>query len=295
MLKGTVAVLIAGTLWSAADAALVAGLGAFLGHLFPVWLQLQGRQGRRHLYRRADRPCRGRSPLALRLIWLAVARLSRYSSLAGLIASAATPPLLWFSAPPKPRAAVSRSDRRCSGSCTAPTSRGCSPAPKARSARRADASSQRNARSGCIRQPPGDAAPARAGRTVCHGVRLTDEQRLDWLRLIRSDNVGPRTFRALINHYGGARAALAALPELARRGGAPSRRASVSRDEAERELEGSRAARHRADRARRAGLSGAAADDRRSRRRCSACAASCGVWRSRWSPSSARATPRPPA
>jgi DNA processing protein len=36
------------------------------------------------------------------------------------------------------------------------------------------------------------------------GVRLTDEQRLDWLRLIRSDNVGPRTFRALINHFGGA-------------------------------------------------------------------------------------------
>ena len=39
------------------------------------------------------------------------------------------------------------------------------------------------------------------------GVRLTAEQRLDWLRLIRSDNVGPRTFRALVNHYGGARAA----------------------------------------------------------------------------------------
>jgi DNA processing protein len=49
--------------------------------------------------------------------------------------------------------------------------------------------------------------------------RLGDEQRLDWLRLIRSQNVGPRTFRALINHYGGARSALAALPSLARRGG----------------------------------------------------------------------------
>ncbi|MEX0751352.1 MAG: DNA-protecting protein DprA, partial [Xanthobacteraceae bacterium] len=57
------------------------------------------------------------------------------------------------------------------------------------------------------------------------GVRLTDEQRLDWLRLIRSENVGPRTFRTLINHCGGAGAALAALPDLARRGGAakPSR------------------------------------------------------------------------
>ena len=37
---------------------------------------------------------------------------------------------------------------------------------------------------------------------------LTDEQRIDWLRLIRSENVGPRTFRTLVNHYGGARAAL---------------------------------------------------------------------------------------
>jgi DNA processing protein len=48
---------------------------------------------------------------------------------------------------------------------------------------------------------------------------LTDEQRLDWLRLIRSENVGPRTFRALVNQYGGAAAALDALPDLARRGG----------------------------------------------------------------------------
>lgn len=51
------------------------------------------------------------------------------------------------------------------------------------------------------------------------GARLTDEQRLDWLRLIRSENVGPRTFRALINQFGGAAAALDALPDLARRGG----------------------------------------------------------------------------
>ncbi len=48
------------------------------------------------------------------------------------------------------------------------------------------------------------------------GVRLTDAQRLDWLRLIRSDNIGPRTFRALINRYGGAGAALEALPALVR-------------------------------------------------------------------------------
>ena len=58
---------------------------------------------------------------------------------------------------------------------------------------------------------PSDAPP--------HGVRLPDETRLAWLRLIRSENVGPATFRSLINRYGGAEAALAALPELAARGG----------------------------------------------------------------------------
>ncbi len=68
------------------------------------------------------------------------------------------------------------------------------------------------------------------------GVRLTDEQRLDWLRLIRSQNIGPRTFRALVNHFGGARAALEALPSLARRGGADSAVELCSRAEAEREL-----------------------------------------------------------
>src|SRR5580704_13864217 len=51
-------------------------------------------------------------------------------------------------------------------------------------------------------------------------THLTDEQRIDWLRLIRSDRVGPHTFRSLINHFGSARAALERLPELARRGGA---------------------------------------------------------------------------
>ena len=68
------------------------------------------------------------------------------------------------------------------------------------------------------------------------GVRLTDEQRIDWLRLIRSQNIGPRTFRSLINHFGGARAALEALPTLARRGGASGAVQIFSRDEAMREI-----------------------------------------------------------
>ena len=67
-------------------------------------------------------------------------------------------------------------------------------------------------------------------------IRLTDEQRLDWLRLIRSQNVGPRTFRALLNHFGGARAALEVLLTLARRGGASAPQI-CSREQAQREIE----------------------------------------------------------
>ncbi|MFZ5734639.1 MAG: DNA-processing protein DprA [Pseudomonadota bacterium] len=69
------------------------------------------------------------------------------------------------------------------------------------------------------------------------GLRLTDAQRIDWLRLIRSGNVGPRTFRSLINHYGGAHEALERLPDLARRGGAASPARICSQVEAEQEIE----------------------------------------------------------
>jgi DNA processing protein len=71
---------------------------------------------------------------------------------------------------------------------------------------------------------------------------LTDDERLDWLRLIRSQNVGPRTFHALINHYGHARDALAALPQLARRGGASAPGRICTRAEAEREMAAASAA-----------------------------------------------------
>ena len=66
-------------------------------------------------------------------------------------------------------------------------------------------------------------------------AKLDLEQRLACLRLIRSDNVGPVTFRELINCYGGAVQALDALPELAKRGGRTLRICPQNR--AERELE----------------------------------------------------------
>jgi len=60
------------------------------------------------------------------------------------------------------------------------------------------------------------------------------------LAAVRSENVGPRTFRALLNHFGDARAALEALPALARRGGGGAAPKICSRDNAEREIESSR-------------------------------------------------------
>jgi DNA processing protein len=78
-----------------------------------------------------------------------------------------------------------------------------------------------------------------AGRPT-DSLRLTDEQRIAWLRLIRSDSVGPVTFRELVNHFGSAAAAIDAIPELSARGGRTARVAS--RAEAEREIERTAAA-----------------------------------------------------
>jgi DNA processing protein len=50
--------------------------------------------------------------------------------------------------------------------------------------------------------------------------RLSDRQRINWLRLIRTENVGPATFRDLINRFGSAEIALEMLPELMISGGA---------------------------------------------------------------------------
>lgn len=78
-----------------------------------------------------------------------------------------------------------------------------------------------------------------AGRAA-KGIRLTDKQRVAWLRLIRSDNVGPVTFRDLINHFGTAETALAMLPELSARGGSSRAIRVATEQEALAELETAR-------------------------------------------------------
>ncbi len=92
-LKATAAVLIANQLWGS-DGAIIAGFGAFIGHLFPVWLKFRGGKGVATLLGLLL----GLWPLGalgFALLWLATALLSRYSSLAALVAAVGSVGIWW--------------------------------------------------------------------------------------------------------------------------------------------------------------------------------------------------------
>ena len=94
MLKGTLAVLIAGY-YGGPDAAMLAALGAFLGHLFPVWLRFKGGKGVA-VYIGVLIGLFWPAAVVFCVLWLAIAAISRYSSLAALVASVVTPIYLWW-------------------------------------------------------------------------------------------------------------------------------------------------------------------------------------------------------
>jgi acyl phosphate:glycerol-3-phosphate acyltransferase len=100
-LKGTVAVLAVYWYYGreyqyfADELAIPAALGAFLGHLFPIWLGFKGGKGVA-TYIGILFALAWPAGLAFCLIWLAVAALTRYSSLAALLASALTPLGVWM-------------------------------------------------------------------------------------------------------------------------------------------------------------------------------------------------------
>jgi glycerol-3-phosphate acyltransferase PlsY len=96
MLKGTVAVVICQRLWGH-EVAIIAALGAFIGHLFPVWLGFRGGKGVATYIGLLLGLGLWAGLFAFCGLWAIIAALSRYSSLAALIASAATPPVLWLS------------------------------------------------------------------------------------------------------------------------------------------------------------------------------------------------------
>jgi acyl phosphate:glycerol-3-phosphate acyltransferase len=94
MLKGTAAVLAAAH-FLGREAAVCAALGAFLGHLFPVWLKFKGGKGVA-TYIGLLLGLTWPAAIFFCVVWVAVAALTRYSSLAALIGSAATPLFLWW-------------------------------------------------------------------------------------------------------------------------------------------------------------------------------------------------------
>jgi glycerol-3-phosphate acyltransferase PlsY len=93
-LKGTAAVIISGYCWGP-NAAMLAGLGAFLGHLFPVWLKFRGGKGVA-VYIGILIGLFWPAAIVFCLIWLALAVALRYSSVSALVASMITPLLLWW-------------------------------------------------------------------------------------------------------------------------------------------------------------------------------------------------------
>ena len=95
LLKGTVAVLIAKS-YLGPDAALLAAVAAFLGHLFPVWLNFKGGKGVATLLGVAL-ALYWPAALGFAIVWLAMARLFRYSSLSALIASVISPMIAAYS------------------------------------------------------------------------------------------------------------------------------------------------------------------------------------------------------
>jgi glycerol-3-phosphate acyltransferase PlsY len=94
MLKGTLAVVLAGTC-GGPEAAMLAGLAAFLGHLFPVWLNFKGGKGVA-VYIGVLIGLFWPAAVVFCVLWLATAATSRYSSLSSLVASFITPIFLWW-------------------------------------------------------------------------------------------------------------------------------------------------------------------------------------------------------
>jgi acyl phosphate:glycerol-3-phosphate acyltransferase len=94
MLKGTAAVIVSGY-FGGPNGAMLAALGAFLGHLFPVWLKFRGGKGVA-VYIGVLIGLFWPAAVGFCAVWLATAFTSRYSSLAALVASFVTPLFLWW-------------------------------------------------------------------------------------------------------------------------------------------------------------------------------------------------------
>jgi acyl phosphate:glycerol-3-phosphate acyltransferase len=99
VLKGTAAVLIMAW-WCGRDCGLLAGVGAFIGHLFPVWLKFKGGKGVA-TFLGVLIAVAWQGALVFGVLWLALAAATRFSSLASLVACAAVPVYFWIAGAPR--------------------------------------------------------------------------------------------------------------------------------------------------------------------------------------------------
>ncbi len=182
-LKGTAAVLIMARF--APEAGAVAGFAAFLGHIFPVWLKFKGGKGVATFF-----GCLFGFAWPAGLAFMRDLALGRLSFAHFLALGACRQRRVAHRAM---ASGASRRRRAGRGHDRDPVAQAQGQyRPAARRDRRQDRPEEMKAR------------------------RLGDEEKLDWLQLIRCENIGPRTFRALIQRYGDAGAALRALPDLIR-------------------------------------------------------------------------------
>ena len=220
--KGAVAVVIAQRFGP--DMAVIAAGAVVVGHIAPVWLLFKGGKG---VATTLGVLLAIAWPVGLIAcgLWLAVAGLFRYSSLAALIAICGAPGFaLVFDMPQIAWLAGFLAvivTLRHAGNIVR-LARGREP----RIGRSAPAAPEADLPAG-----PMNVADTNERRT------LSDAERLDWLRLARCENVGPITFFALLDRFGSPAAVLDALPALARRGGRRRPIKVCSRAAAEREVE----------------------------------------------------------
>ena len=220
--KGAVAVVIAQRFGP--DMAVIAAGAVVVGHIAPVWLLFKGGKG---VATTLGVLLAIAWPVGLIAcgLWLAVAGLFRYSSLAALIAICASPGFaLVFDMPQIAWLAGFLAvivTLRHAGNIVR-LARGREP----RIGRSAPAAPEADLPAG-----PMNVADTNERRT------LSEAERLDWLRLARCENVGPITFFALLDRFGSPAAVLDALPALARRGGRRRPIKVCSRAAAEREVE----------------------------------------------------------
>ena len=220
--KGAVAVVIAQRFGP--DMAVIAAGAVVVGHIAPVWLLFKGGKG---VATTLGVLLAIAWPVGLIAcgLWLAVAGLFRYSSLAALIAICGAPGFaLVFDMPQIAWLAGFLAvivTLRHAGNIVR-LARGREP----RIGRSAPAAPEADLPAG-----PMNVADTNERRT------LSDAERLDWLRLARCENVGPITFLGLLDRFGSPAAVLDALPALARRGGRRRPIKVCSRAAAEREVE----------------------------------------------------------